>query len=209
MTTGIIDFITAAGFITPRLATPTPLLAVPYAAPTSEPAQHGRGQLLSKRRHHPCSAREAATTDGSTKATRRRCRAAIRRRGRNWQACGGGGAHRKGGETRRRLVCWQETVAANVLANTIAAAAPIMPKKYGAEDTSGLSPPWSTNESIAARGGANGQRHTGLVRSDEEDKGWQNPAPAGTGAIGAVLAKIFEWLEGPFCSTTCSAMDAS
>jgi hypothetical protein len=121
----------------------------------------------------------------------------------------GGGAHRKGGETRRRLVCWQETVAANVLANTIATAAPIMPKKYGAEDTSGLSPPWSTNESIAARGGANGQRHTGLVRSDEEDKGWQNPAPAGTGAIGAVLAKIFEWLEGPFCSTTCSAMDAS
>ena len=75
----------------------------------------------------------------------------------------GGGAHRKGGETRRRLVCWQETVAANVLANTIATAAPIMPKKYGAEDTSGLSPPWSTNESIAARGETNGQRHRGLV----------------------------------------------
>ena len=119
----------------------------------------------------------------------------------------GGGAHRKGGETRRRLVCWQETVAANVLANTIATAAPIMPKKYGAEDTSGLSPPWSTNESIAARGGANGQRHTGLVRIRRGRQRVAESSPGG--AIGAVLAKIFEWLEGPFCSTTCSAMDAS
>ena len=35
MTTGIMDFMTAPGFMTPRLATPTPDLAVPYAAPIS------------------------------------------------------------------------------------------------------------------------------------------------------------------------------
>eukprot|EP00850_Spirogloea_muscicola_P019401 SM000189S04118 [mRNA] locus=s189:107297:107542:- [translate_table: standard] len=38
MTTGTMDFITSSGRITPMDATPTPLLAVPYAAPM--PAHH-------------------------------------------------------------------------------------------------------------------------------------------------------------------------
>ena len=36
MTIGMMDFMTSSGFRTPMLATPTPALAVPYAAPMSE-----------------------------------------------------------------------------------------------------------------------------------------------------------------------------
>ena len=39
MTTGMIDFITRSGFITPIDDTPTPDLAVPYAAPRSVAAE--------------------------------------------------------------------------------------------------------------------------------------------------------------------------
>lgn len=35
ITTGIIDFIINSGLITPIMLIPVPLLAVPYAAPTS------------------------------------------------------------------------------------------------------------------------------------------------------------------------------
>lgn len=40
ITTGTMDFITSSGRMTPMLAIPTPLLAVPYAAPM--PVGEGR-----------------------------------------------------------------------------------------------------------------------------------------------------------------------
>ena len=63
MTTGMMFFITASAFITPMLLMPTPLLAVPYAAPRSVDSS-GRGSH-SSRQHDisPLQQREGVADD--------------------------------------------------------------------------------------------------------------------------------------------------
>ena len=98
MTTGMIDFMTRSGFMTPIDDTPTPDLAVPYAAPRS--ADGGDGG----------SARPSGGRRAGTSARRARARPAS-----GWQGAIG-------------FVNQRADAAACVLAKMRATAAPMKPK---------------------------------------------------------------------------------